>query len=262
MASKPLVSCISPYSYIKPQPEAAGLDSPFVVYLLIPTSNRNYMHRNYGKNLLYIFLFLHQTATVVLLRIVGFCCISSYSYIKPQLFIVSSNKFWVVYLLIPTSNRNAGVYGTQIRTLYIFLFLHQTATNLWNEPFQCRCISSYSYIKPQLGNGAWLSMMVVYLLIPTSNRNNTVKCKFKILLYIFLFLHQTATTNTNAFLEKELYIFLFLHQTATLSKSSLAISGCISSYSYIKPQQPDLEWKTNIVVYLLIPTSNRNIKCW
>ena len=164
---------------------------------------------------MYIFLFLHQTATVNSELPSPFRCISSYSYIKPQLFIVSSNKFWVVYLLIPTSNRNAGVYGTQIRTLYIFLFLHQTATRAWASLHWEGCISSYSYIKPQPVAATVGIIAVVYLLIPTSNRNHPMDAnKTRIVVYLLI-----PTSNRNIAARYPfislLYIFLFLHQTAT-----------------------------------------------
>ena len=77
-----------------------------------------------------------------------------------------------------------------------------------------------------------------------------------------------------------LYIFWFLHQTTTLShrccdhpccisfdsyikpqlqmQLHLRWSSCISFDSYIKPQLLDIVRKFNLVVYLLIPTSNHN----
>ena len=77
--------CISFDSYIKPQllPRKA---LPFsVVYLLIPTSNHNYTKGGYFVGSLYIFWFLHQTTTSMMVD--GSCCgcISFDSYIKPQL---------------------------------------------------------------------------------------------------------------------------------------------------------------------------------
>ena len=126
---------------------------------------------------LYIFLFLHQTAThAYCFRYAG-SCISSYSYIKPQLCQRCLPQLLVVYLLIPTSNRNCSFALYSSKVLYIFLFLHQTATVVRYQPLSVSCISSYSYIKPhsyikpQLQGFHIQKEFVVYLLIPTSNRN-------------------------------------------------------------------------------------------
>ena len=79
------ISCISLYSYIKPQLTSAG-------------------EINNGG--LYIFIFLHQTTTSYHAVRPKLCCISLYSYIKPQLFCCIVQFFLVVYLYIPTSNHN------------------------------------------------------------------------------------------------------------------------------------------------------------
>ena len=100
-------SCISYYSYIKPQLPNLAAMSFNVVYRTIPTSNHNprillslrlcVVYRtiptsNHNKflhllrvMLLYIVLFLHQTTTPEALVLLFLCCISYYSYIKPQL---------------------------------------------------------------------------------------------------------------------------------------------------------------------------------
>ena len=99
-------------------------------------------------------------------------CISSYSYIKPQL---SPTTVWnvsVVYHPIPTSNHNVG------------------------------------------GNHHELSL-VVYHPIPTSNHNAAMHGCIFILLYIILFLHQTTTLPWSLLFQRPLYIILFLHQTTT-----------------------------------------------
>ena len=167
-----------------------------------------------------------------------FCgrCISFDSYIKPQLWgqnprewlvvyllIPTSNHnlmlkqkrfYFVVYLLIPTSNHNSVEYVKIVRLLYIFWFLHQTTT--WgcsNYALPC-CISFDSYIKPQPVRNENDDVVVVYLLIPTSNHNSAL--------------------NLNE--AQLLYIFWFLHQTTTWSCSDNALSCCISFDSYIKPQ--------------------------
>ena len=102
--------------------------------------------------LLYIVLFLHQTTTNPHRLNKTSCCISYYSYIKPQLdaflevytivvyrTIPTSNhnitstrsgQGAVVYRTIPTSNHNTSRQRTSCEQLYIVLFLHQTTTLL------------------------------------------------------------------------------------------------------------------------------------
>ena len=77
----------------------------------------------------------------------------------------------VVYRSIPTSNRNQCRLYQFYTELYIVLFLHQTATNPATGVRDDRCISFYSYIKPQPRRYPRLSPHVVYRSIPTSNRN-------------------------------------------------------------------------------------------
>ena len=142
------------------------------VYPYIPTSNRNH-HGHWNSALvLYILIFLHQTATVMPALCNTSCCISLYSYIKPQqpavgtptakgcisLYSYIKPQLWryrpyrdyAVYPYIPTSNRNHHVLKRTLLWLYILIFLHQTTT-------PC----------PSKTRGRWL--------------------------YILIFLHQTAT---------------------------------------------------------------------
>ena len=56
-------SCISYYSYIKPQPKRLSYARLFVVYRTIPTSNHNSSTATVTDTSLYIVLFLHQTTT-------------------------------------------------------------------------------------------------------------------------------------------------------------------------------------------------------
>ena len=129
--------------------------------------------------------------------------------------------------------------------LYIVLFLHQTTTLRRLRTTCSRCISYYSYIKPQLlflmerkhsvvyrtiptSNhnshrlGNYLST-VVYRTIPTSNHNVQVCNQFRRMLYIVLFLHQTTTQSCIWYETLKLYIVLFLHQTTTNSDVSQVI---------------------------------------
>ena len=163
-------------------------------------------------------------------------CISFDSYIKPQPSPLVFGWFFVVYLLIPTSNHNHLCFFDCIVVLYIFWFLHQTTTfssDFWmifllyifwflHQTTTCsildktlwRCISFDSYIKPQLKKNSPPFGYVVYLLIPTSNHN---PFPFPFLFFV-------------------LYIFWFLHQTTTYVYLAKSLKRCISFDSYIKPQ--------------------------
>ena len=123
--------CLSVYSYIKPQLCVRVLNLRRVVYLSIPTSNHNYAIIFIYKSKLFICLFLHQTTTSFFIHFNRVCCLSVYSYIKPQpvscffrafcscLSVYSYIKpqplasptpsLAVVYLSIPTSNHNLGI---------------------------------------------------------------------------------------------------------------------------------------------------------
>ena len=110
-------------------PQASACWNRSVVYLLIPTSNHNllppvitcgmlyifwFLHQTttlrncvFTDSKLYIFWFLHQTTTTRKAISLPESCISFDSYIKPQRYEVLCISFYVVYLLIPTSNHNS-----------------------------------------------------------------------------------------------------------------------------------------------------------
>ena len=229
--------CISFDSYIKPQLLFLLLRLRFVVYLLIPTSNHNYIKMKTVKHKLYIFWFLHQTTTPAplwwscgLLYIFWFLhqtttlwqrplylgsCISFDSYIKPQHSNDDNLYVGVVYLLIPTSNHNPLAAAACLKRVVYLLI----PTSNHNEV-----------------SNLIVGSEVVYLLIPTSNHNWR---------QVHHFLH-------------ELYIFWFLHQTTTSISSAASQICCISFDSYIKPQLDSYVLSKHPVVYLLIPTSNHN----
>ena len=99
----------------------------------------------------------------------------------------------VVYRTIPTSNHNSVRFRLFVLVLYIVLFLHQTTTVPLRSNIALRCISYFSYIKPQpaghisVNNVSCISyysyikpqqywssrdfVVVVYRTIPTSNHN-------------------------------------------------------------------------------------------
>ena len=164
-------------------------------------------------------------------------CISSFSYIKPQPFHHTCTASQVVYHPFPTSNHNSTKVHKHGYQLYIILFLHQTTTFLRLTYLENRCISSFSYIKPQLDQSLTcfhivvyhpfptsnhnqlrkrvLYVVVVYHPFPTSNHNSVTAFSYPGMLYIILFLHQTTTGFTLLCWEHWLYIILFPHQTTT-----------------------------------------------
>ena len=143
-----------------------------VVYLLTPTSNHNLSLVFTVSHLLYIFWLLHQTTTRWISASTAACCISFDSYIKPQLFRFRISKWWVVYLLTPTSNHNwAFIISKPPPVVYLL-----TPTSNHNGD-SIRIDASY----------------VVYLLTPTSNHNLSANFSVVTPLYIFWLLHQTTT---------------------------------------------------------------------
>ena len=78
------------------------------------------------------------------------------------------------------------------------------------------------------------------------------------LLSIFWFLPRATTFPEDSSDHIKLYIFWFLHQTTTSAALLSLPRSCISFDSYIKPQRDWWANKFQIVVYLLIPTSNHN----
>ena len=124
-------SCISFDSYIKPQPNSWRCCICCVVYLLIPTSNHNPLHKNERSHAvvylliptsnhnqvmlisllasLYIFWFLHQTTTI-------FC-----EWLNP-------GELYIFWFLHQTTTSSLPL--SFARWLYIFWFLHQTTTIL------------------------------------------------------------------------------------------------------------------------------------
>ena len=171
-----------------------------VVYLYIPTSNHNSQGLEvYGLGL-YIFIFLHQTTTVVL-----------------QLWL---HRLLYIFIFLHQTTTSTGNRRFN-PMLYIFIFLHQTTTILCERIMNIGCISLYSYIKPQLDVYRHLDISVVYLYIPTSNHNTSLHTLNLNWLYIFIFLHQTTTCLPSCSCFCWLYIFIFLHQTTTQVRPSM-----------------------------------------
>ena len=193
------------------------------------------------KTRLYIVLFLHQTTTRKTTPIFTPCCISYYSYIKPQQILISKR------------------ITLSCISYYSYIKPQQEIETLTDGT---SCISYYSYIKPQPAIGAGAGLLVVYRTIPTSNHNVLLNWYTK----HFVVYRTIPTSNHNVLLLVAggvvLYIVLFLHQTTTNFPDSLFFQSCISYYSYIKPQRALLHAFAQNVVYRTIPTSNHNSPCW
>ena len=232
-----VLCCISFDSYIKPQLGFASDHYENVVYLLIPTSNHNVSSLCDS---------LHRVVYLLIPTSNHNCCLNTIAKVEVvYLLIPTSNHNYisrrngrthVVYLLIPTSNHNSGSVKAAKYQLYIFWFLHQTTTAFTKFIHHLRCISFDSYIKPQLTRIMKHFVLVVYLLIPTSNHNSvTQRVHSWLVVYLLI-----PTSNHNwSWRKKEtkvLYIFWFLHQTTTILHNILTSLGCISFDSYIKPQ--------------------------
>ena len=143
----------------------------------------------------------------------------------------------VVYRTIPTSNHNWTCNIDFLTPLYIVLFLHQTTTR-WCAPMRsARCISYYSYIKPQLSFALVIVPSVVYRTIPTSNHNSSTLSPLGGVLYIVLFLHQTTTYASVATTHNCCISYYSYIKPQLMFKCPYDEDSCISYYSYIKPQQ-------------------------
>ena len=230
--------CISFDSYIKPQRWNTIVYAASVVYLLIPTSNHNSVY--WGLTAYSVVYLLIPT--------------SNHNIGKQH-----HNSRTVVYLLIPTSNHNTLFHSFLIVRLYIFWFLHQTTT--WThsnskytscisfdsyikpqhyqngEQNQESCISFDSYIKPQPTTLMASRILVVYLLIPTSN-HNFPPLSLTPLVVVYLLI---PTSNHNC--------LRWYKRTAFVVYLLIPTSNHNHFHSYLHPMQ---------VVYLLIPTSNHN----
>ena len=125
----PSWGCISFFSYIKPQLMPRSLMLRLVVYRSFPTSNHNLSAICFLGVELYIVFFLHQTTT------------SGVSWMLPQ-------TLYIVLFLHQTTTFCKST--SHLSALYIVLFLHQTTTFHHLLYSIMRCISFFSYIKPQL----------------------------------------------------------------------------------------------------------------
>ena len=187
--------------------------------------------------MLYIVRFLHQTTTFLFGVHFPVSCISSVSYIKPQLFTYFTMLFLVVYRPFPTSNHNYLFLLNIISMLYIVRFLHQTTTCIILLLFSHCCISSVSYIKPQL------IIDTVLLCF----------CCISSVSYIKPQLSKMFNLGRKRCISSVSYI-----KPQPLWHRAFLQVRCISSVSYIKPQLRSTAGRKQGVVYRPFPTSNHN----
>ena len=165
------------------------------------------------------------------------CCISSVSYIKPQLILALNVDLLCcissVSYIKPQPLKINSIPPFSCISSVSYIKPQLQSSSIYSKS---SCISSVSYIKPQLMLLKVMLFHVVYRPFPTSNHNLTIMCYFFCLLYIVRFLHQTTTIHC---LNAEL-------------------SSCISSVSYIKPQPLCFVSGIRQVVYRPFPTSNHN----
>ena len=252
--------CLSSCSYIKPQQSRDDFAFCRVVYHLVPTSNHNSTRFVKNPSKLFIILFLHQTTTIdgvqTFSRKVVYHLVPTSNHNIQK---IQNTDTYVVYHLVPTSNHNQKIQKIQKIQLFIILFLHQTTTDTDTEDTEDSCLSSCSYIKPQQKIYRRRYTEVVYHLVPTSNHNHGRRQHQFCMLFIILFLHQTTTQKIYRIQIYRLFIILFLHQTTTRYRYTDIQKSCLSSCSYIKPQQDIYTEDTDNVVYHLVPTSNHNL---
>ena len=150
-----------------------------------------------------------------------FRCISSCSYIKPQLRWRALALLLVVYHLVPTSNHNCKYF--EVIGLAVVYHLVPTSNHNggqlggWHKTVVYHLVPTSNHNPPLL---QVLARRVVYHLVPTSNHNCYCCIDLGGGLYIILFLHQTTTPLASRASVSALYIILFLHQTTTYSCKS------------------------------------------
>ena len=160
-------------------------------------------------------MFLHQTTT------------------PPHFLTCNEVLFIILFLHQTTTKVSLSLYNS---SLFIILFLHQTTTIHGRVCAPLGCLSSCSYIKPQHSINVFLSSVVVYHLVPTSNHNYSWPRMRPPGLFIILFLHQTTTLNKRFFVERScLSSCSYIKPQPVHFIYGLALC-CLSSCSYIKPQ--------------------------
>ena len=187
---------------------------------------------------LYIVLFLHQTTTV-----------------KQSL--INVRALYIVLFLHQTTTLQ--VIRKFRRMLYIVLFLHQTTTTWSRLTCDLRCISYYSYIKPQQTRRTCRFDCVVYRTIPTSNHNSLM-----IVANTSKVVYRTIPTSNHNSSPKSGFLLIVVYRTIPTSNHNfynIVIFFAAVVYRTIPTSNHNRctqEWKNIFVVYRTIPTSNHN----
>ena len=165
--------CISSVSYIKPQPKEIDHAAFAVVYRPFPTSNHNPSGASIRKRTVVYRPFPtsnHNCDAIIFEK--SFVVYRPFPTSNHNRGVLCIARRFVVYRPFPTSNHNLPDAIAEIGTLYIVRFLHQTTTIIQQFKVIIRlyivrflhqtttmmhtcqlstsCISSVSYIKPQL----------------------------------------------------------------------------------------------------------------
>ena len=122
--------------------------------------------------------------------------------------------------------------------LYIVLFLHQTTTDSRYNCNRYRCISYYSYIKPQHIIRSLYHRCVVYRTIPTSNHNRRMTG-----MQCVIVVYRTIPTSNHNMFDYNRYYASVVYRTIPTSNHNEFVIYEVS----------------NKVVYRTIPTSNHNL---
>ena len=168
-----------------------------------------------GSLQLYIVRFLHQTTTILAHGPLSTSCISSVSYIKPQLTLPLLIKF----------------RGCISSVSYIKPQLHAGTDGVLRVVYRPFPTSNHNRLLRSARDSS-----VVYRPFPTSNHNRSQSIKYFVLLYIVRFLHQTTTRCSSVALGQGCISSVSYINPQLQNNVMVFGLGCISSVSYIKPQ--------------------------
>ena len=167
----------------------------------------------------------------------GFSCILSKFYIKPQLFIV-------LFVLRFCCILSKFYIKPQLRLAFFFQFVVVSYRNSTSNHNVFAASANFT--------------LVVSYRNSTSNHNlATVNAYFN---YVVSYRNSTSNHNSPAAIsiERRLYLIEILHQTTTAHAVSTTRRSCILSKFYIKPQQRSAVCHDDVVVSYRNSTSNHN----
>ena len=148
-------------------------------------------------------------------------------------------KCLVVPYSISTSNHNLLIIVSQLSTLFLILFLHQTTTNGELPSFTDGCSLFYFYIKPQ-------------------RLDHSIFCITRCSLFYFYIKPQPW--NEGVFGKDGCSLFYFYIKPQLVPEVDYYQGSCSLFYFYIKPQRNVALVLAELVVPYSISTSNHNFK--